>query len=157
MNITLKSYPTADDPIVAILAVLSGVTVAAAIALVAPMFWSAWMFYWAPQACVLALLLLIFEPPSPAIFTGVALALALHVLVFSLVVAFVPGAGSTTWVYYYFAVPGSAAGAITAVIWLGGIPERPANVVVARAVAVVVTGAVAGQILVWCIVRSLQA
>ncbi len=106
---------------------------------------------------MLALLLLIFEPPSPAIFTGVALALALHVLVFALVVAFAPGAGSSTWVYYYFAVPGSAAGAIAAVIWSGRTPERPANAVAARAAAMVVAGAVAGQILAWCIVRSLQA
>ena len=157
MNITLKGDPTADKPVVAILAVLSGISVAAVIALAAPMFWPAWMFHWAPQACVLALLLLVFEPPSPAIFTGVALALALHVLVFALVAGFAPGADPSTWVYYYFAVPGAAAGAMAAVVWSGGTPQRPANVVVARAVAMVATGAAAGQILAWCIVRSLQA
>ena len=157
MNITLKRNPAPDEPIVAILAVLSGVAVAAAFALAAPTFWPAWIFYWAPQACVLALLLLIFEPPSPAIFTGVALALALHVLVFGLVVGFASGAGPAAWVYYYCAVPGPAAGAIAAVIWSGGTSERPANVVVARAVAMVVTGAVAGQLLAWCIVRPLQS
>jgi hypothetical protein len=41
MNITLKSDPTMGAPIVAILAVLFGAAVAAAIAIAAPMFWPA--------------------------------------------------------------------------------------------------------------------
>lgn len=91
------------------------------------------------------------------VYAESSLALALHVLVFALVVVFAPGAGPTAWVYYYFAVPGVAAGAMAAVIWSGGTPERPASVVVARTAAMVVAGAVAGQILAWCIVRYLQA
>lgn len=94
----------------AISAIVIGIGVAA---LIAPheaiFFWPNFRFYWLPQAAVLGLLLCL--RPSPALFGGVAFALAIYLASFATWVFSRSHPESMAWLGYYFSMPGALIGA----------------------------------------------
>ncbi|WP_047285713.1 MULTISPECIES: hypothetical protein [Pseudomonas] len=73
-------------------------------------FWENFAAYWLPQGLILGLLLC--TRPTPALFTGVALALAAHLQLFCLWISSPEGA--LGWLFYLFDFPGALIGAATA-------------------------------------------
>ncbi|URN90830.1 MAG: hypothetical protein NAG77_08125 [Pseudomonas protegens] len=73
-------------------------------------FWENFAAYWLPQGLILGLLLC--TRPTPALFTGVALALAAHLQLFCLWISSPEGA--LGWLFYLFDLPGALIGAAIA-------------------------------------------
>ena len=73
-------------------------------------FWENFAAYWLPQGLILGLLLC--TRPTPALFTGVALALAAHLQLFCLWISSPEGA--LGWLFYLFDFPGALIGAAIA-------------------------------------------
>lgn len=73
-------------------------------------FWENFAAYWLPQGLILGLLL--YTRPTPALFTGVALALAAHLQLFCLWISSPEGA--LGWLFYLFDFPGALIGAAIA-------------------------------------------
>ncbi|KAF0864354.1 hypothetical protein [Pseudomonas sp. LD120] len=73
-------------------------------------FWSNFAAYWLPQGLILGLLLC--TRPSAALFTGVALALAAHLQLFSLWLS--SPVDTMGWLFYLFDFPGALVGAAIA-------------------------------------------
>ncbi|WP_236204041.1 hypothetical protein [Pseudomonas protegens] len=73
-------------------------------------FWENFAAYWLPQGLILGLLLC--TRPTPALFTGVALALAAHLQLFCLWIS--SSEGALGWLFYLFDFPGALIGAAIA-------------------------------------------
>lgn len=73
-------------------------------------FWENVAAYWLPQGLILGLLLC--TRPTPALFTGVALALAAHLQLFSLWIS--SPEDSMGWLFYLLDFPGAQIGAAIA-------------------------------------------
>lgn len=73
-------------------------------------FWENFAAYWLPQGLILGLLLC--TRPTPALFTGVALALAAHLQLFSLWIS--APEDSMGWLFYLLDFPGALIGAAIA-------------------------------------------
>ena len=73
-------------------------------------FWENFAAYWLPQGLILGLLLC--TRPTPALFTGVALALAAHLQLFCLWIT--SPIDSMGWLFYLFDFPGALIGAAIA-------------------------------------------
>lgn len=73
-------------------------------------FWENFAAYWLPQGLILGLL--VCTRPTPALFTGVALALAAHLQLFCLWISSPEGA--LGWLFYLFDFPGALIGAAIA-------------------------------------------
>jgi hypothetical protein len=139
-----------------ILAVVASAALAAALAFTHASFWSDWMFFWAPQAAVLALLSLMYQPPGPAIVAGTALALSAHLAVFALCAGFPHHGNLAGWLYYYIAMPGAAGGALLAATCFRDWQERHRSLVIARTAAVVAIGIVVGHLFAWALLNYLE-
>lgn len=74
-------------------------------------FWENFAAYWLPQGLILGLLLV--TRPAPALFTGVALALAAHLQLFCLWIN--SSVDTMGWLFYLFDFPGALIGAAIAV------------------------------------------
>ena len=86
-------------------------------------FWENVAFYWLPQMLVLGLLL-VTRPPR-ALFTGIALALAVHLQAFSLWIT--SSIDVMGWLFYLFDFPGALIGAGVARYWAyRNAPSNPA-------------------------------
>lgn len=97
----------------AIIALIIGLGVAAGVASRAPRFsWSNFSFYWLPQAAVLGILP--FLAPSPALFGGVACALACYLAAFAKWLFSRSHPDSMAWIGFYLSLPGALIGAGTA-------------------------------------------
>ncbi|PYY84863.1 hypothetical protein DNK59_16635 [Pseudomonas sp. TKO26] len=75
-------------------------------------FWENFAAYWLPQGLILGLLLA--TRPAPALFTGVALALAAHLQLFCLWIN--SSVDTMGWLFYLFDFPGALIGAAIAVL-----------------------------------------
>ncbi|QNH78229.1 hypothetical protein GGD92_08230 [Pseudomonas protegens] len=73
-------------------------------------FWENFAAYWLPQGLILGLLLC--TRPTPALFSGVALALAAHLQLFSLWIS--APEDSMGWLFYLLDFPGALIGAAIA-------------------------------------------
>ncbi len=73
-------------------------------------FWENFAAYWLPQGLILGLLLC--TRPTPALFTGVALALAAHLQLFSLWIS--APEDTMGWLFYLLDFPGALIGAAIA-------------------------------------------
>jgi hypothetical protein len=109
--------------LVAITSVVIGIAVSAALALKGAWFLSNLLFYWLPQACVLVLFCL-YRPPRPAVFAGVALALAAYLGIFGAWLFSRNPPESTAWLGYLFSLPGAVVGSFLAIGWLARRAEN---------------------------------
>ena len=125
-----------------------GLFVSAALAPNDSWFWSNLLFYWVPQACVLSLLCL-YEPPRPAAFAGVGLALAAYLAIFGAWQLSRRHPESMAWLGYLTSLPGGVVGSFVALSWLARREKTPGPLAVGSAVAFgVLVGIAANQALV---------
>lgn len=110
----MERYRTSTQEIIFTLCcILIGVVAAATIAPKNSYFFSNFMFYWLPQAALLAILL-ITRCRLP-IICGVALILSGYLVCFNLWASSRPHLDSMTWLGYIFSFPGAAIGAFISI------------------------------------------
>ena len=124
-----------------------GFAVSAALAPYDAGFWSNLLFYWVPQACVLGMLCL-YKPPRPAVFAGLALALAAHLALFGAWLLSRQHPESLAWLGYLFSLPGAVLGSFLALSWLARREEHRPIVIGAAVGFAVFAGIAANQAIV---------
>jgi hypothetical protein len=140
------SPQTTAERLAACGAVLFGMTVSAMLAVRSPAFLANFLWYWAPQATVIALLWPL--KPRPAALAGVAIMLALYLSAFGWWLLSRERPDSLAWLGYLFSFPGAAASAVAAVIWLRGHRVSSALLVASVAAGTVLVGIVVNQTIV---------
>jgi hypothetical protein len=119
----------------ALASIALGIAISVALAPNDSSFLSNLLFYWVPQACVLALFSL-YKPPRPAVFAGIALALATYLALFGTWLFSRRHPESLTWLGYLLSLPGAVVGSFAAINWLGrNNALRPSVIAAATAIA----------------------
>jgi hypothetical protein len=130
--------------LVAVTSIVIGIAVSAAFALKGPWFLSNLLFYWVPQACVLVLFCL-YKPPRPAVFAGVALALAAYLGLFGVWLFSRHPPESMAWLGYLFSLPGAVVGSFLAIGRLARREEQRPLVIGSAVGAAALVGIAANQ------------
>lgn len=131
----------------AIASIALGLTVSAALAAKSAWYWPNFIFYWAPQLCILGLFCM-YKPPRPAFFAGLAFALATYLALFSSWLFFRQDPDSLAWIGYLFSLPGAIVGSLIAINLLERCEEDRPIAVGAVASIVVLAGIGANQAIV---------
>lgn len=138
--------PSSGERLALLFSMLAGVAAAAVLSPMDSFFAGNFAFYWVPQLAVLAALL--FFSPRPAVLAGVAVTMAIYLILFGAWVFSRPQPESMAWLGYLFSLPGAGVGAIVGSIFINRGHHIRATAVAAISVIFTFVGLSLNQIII---------